>query len=91
MAANIREEFRRFQRRKQLQFHPQPSSGDSSDMEAPSSPSNQPASSTPLSHSSSGKEKLDKPLFTFKQVEYSLMKRKELAYIDRSSSGWHDL
>lgn len=68
MAANIREEFRRFQRRKQLQFHPQPSSGDSSDMEAPSSPSNQPASSTPLSHSSSGKEKLDKPLFTFKQV-----------------------
>lgn len=69
MAANIREEIRRLQRRKQLQFHSQASGGDSSDMEAPSSPSGPPASSTtPFSHTSSGKEKLEKPLFTFRQV-----------------------
>ncbi|GAB1868734.1 hypothetical protein CAJAP_09813 [Camponotus japonicus] len=63
MAANIREEIRRLQRRKQLHFHPQTNSGDSSDMEGPSSPSG--SSSTPFSHSSNGKEK---PLFTFRQV-----------------------
>ncbi|XP_014473994.1 PREDICTED: akirin-2 [Dinoponera quadriceps] len=69
MAANIREEIRRMQRRKQLQFHPQTNSGDSSDTEAPSSPLTSAASSTtPFSHSSSGKEKLEKPLFTFRQV-----------------------
>lgn len=65
MAANIREEIRRLQRRKQLHFHPQTNGGDSSDMEGPSSPSG--SSSTPFSHSSSGKEK---PLFTFRQVEF---------------------
>ncbi|XP_012216183.1 akirin-2 [Linepithema humile] len=66
MAANIREEIRRLHRRKQLHFHPQTSGGDSSDMEGPSSPSSPSASSsTPFSHSSSGKEK---PLFTFRQV-----------------------
>lgn len=70
MAANIREEIRRMQRRKQLKFHPQTSSGDSSDTEAPSSPSTSAVSSTtPFSHSSSGKEKFEKPLFTFRQVE----------------------
>ncbi|XP_070163716.1 akirin-2 [Polyergus mexicanus] len=62
MAANIREEIRRLQRRKQLHFHPQTNGGDSSDMEGPSSPG---SSLTPFSHSSSGKEK---PLFTFRQV-----------------------
>lgn len=64
MAANIREEIRRLQRRKQLHFHPQTNGGDSSDMEGPSSPG---SSLTPFSHSSSGKEK---PLFTFRQVEF---------------------
>lgn len=63
MAANIREEIRRLQRRKQLHFHPQTNGGDSSDMEGPSSPSG--PTSTPFSHNFSGKEK---PLFTFKQV-----------------------
>lgn len=67
MAANIREEIRRLQRRKQLHFHPQTSSGDSSDMEGPSSPSGPSGSSlTPFSHNTSGKEK---PLFTFRQVK----------------------
>ncbi|XP_020284865.1 akirin-2 [Pseudomyrmex gracilis] len=62
MAAKVRDELRRLQRRKQLQF---PAS-DSSDMEGPSSPSSPSASSsTPFSHNSSGKEK---PLFTFRQV-----------------------
>ncbi|XP_032671024.1 akirin-2 isoform X2 [Odontomachus brunneus] len=64
MAANIREEIRRMQRRKQLQYHSQTSSGDSSDTEAPSAAS----STTPFSHNSSGKEKFEKPLFTFRQV-----------------------
>ncbi|XP_011634258.2 akirin-2 [Pogonomyrmex barbatus] len=64
MAANIREEIRRLQRRKQLHF--QSNSGDSSDMEGPSSPSGPSgSSSTTISHNSSGKEK---PLFTFRQV-----------------------
>jgi len=67
MAANIREEIRRLQRRKQLHFQPQTNSGDSSDMEGPSSPSGPSgSSSTPFSHNTSGKEK---PLFTFRQVE----------------------
>ncbi|KAG5334528.1 AKIRN protein, partial [Acromyrmex charruanus] len=66
MAANIREEIRRLQRRKQLHFQPQTNSGDSSDMEGPSSPSGPSGSSlTLLSHNTSGKEK---PLFTFRQV-----------------------
>ncbi|XP_077264091.1 akirin [Temnothorax americanus] len=66
MAANIREEIRRLQRRKQLHFHPQTNSGDSSDMEGPSSPSGPSGSSLTLfSHNTSGKEK---PLFTFRQV-----------------------
>lgn len=69
MAAKVRDELRRLQRRKQLQF---PAS-DSSDMEGPSSPSSPSAStSTPFSHNSSGKEK---PLFTFRQV-ISPMKKK---------------
>lgn len=72
MAANIREEIRRMQRRKQLQFHPQTNSGDPSDIEAPSSPSISAASSiTPFNHSSSSKEKFETPLFTFRQVEYN--------------------
>ncbi|XP_011135160.1 akirin-2 [Harpegnathos saltator] len=65
MAANIREEICRMQRRKQLKF-PQANSGDSSDTEAPSTSAA--SSATPFSHSSSGKEKLEKPLFTFRQV-----------------------
>lgn len=67
MAANIREEIRRLQRRKQLHFQPQTNSGDSSDMEGPSSPSGPSGSSLTLfSHNTSGKEK---PLFTFRQVK----------------------
>jgi len=69
MAANIREEIRRLQRRKQLHFQPQTNSGDSSDMEGPSSPSGPSGSSLTLfSHNTSGKEK---PLFTFRQVNSS--------------------
>ncbi|XP_015591813.1 akirin-2 [Cephus cinctus] len=66
MAANIREEIRRLHRRKQLHFNPQTSSGDSSDMEGPASPSSPSAcSSNAYSYNPSGKEK---PLFTFRQV-----------------------
>lgn len=66
MAANIREEIRRLQRRKQLHFNPQNNGGDLSDMEGPASPSN-PAScsSNTYNYSSTSKEK---PLFTFRQV-----------------------
>ncbi|XP_058803054.1 akirin-2 [Phymastichus coffea] len=59
MAANIREEIRRLQRRRQLHFISQ---SDSSDMEGPVSPSSPSCSNA---HNSSSK---DKPLFTFKQV-----------------------
>ncbi|XP_066601219.1 akirin-2 [Prorops nasuta] len=67
MAANIREEIRRLHRRKQLHFNPQNgSSGDSSDMEGPASPSASTAcGSNSHSYNPSAKEK---PLFTFRQV-----------------------
>jgi len=64
MAASIKEEICRLQRRKQLHFQQQTGNSDSSDMESPSSPSS-PSASSAFSHSPSGKEK---PLFTFRQV-----------------------
>jgi len=66
MAASIKEEICRLQRRKQLHFQQQTGNSDSSDMESPSSPSS-PSASSAFSHSSSGKEK---PLFTFRQVTF---------------------
>lgn len=63
MAANLREEIRRLNKRKQLSFNSQ---SDSSDMDAPNSPSSPSFSSSSNYHSNpSAKEK---PLFTFKQV-----------------------
>ena len=65
MAANLKEEIRRLQRRRQLVFNSH-SNGDSSDMEGPSSPSSPSAcGSAPYSYNPSNKEK---PLFTFRQV-----------------------
>lgn len=67
MAASIREEIRRLQRRKQLNFYPghdcsnQESSSDGA-MESPGSPT---TSSFATTYSQSSKEK---PLFTFRQV-----------------------
>lgn len=71
MAASIREEIRRLQRRKQLNFYPghdcsnQESSSDGA-MESPGSPT---TSSFATTYSQSSKEK---PLFTFRQVIYLL-------------------
>ncbi|KAH0953918.1 hypothetical protein HN011_004256 [Eciton burchellii] len=64
MAASIKEEICRLQRRKQLHFQQQTGNSDSSDMESLSNPSS-PSASSAFSHSPSGKEK---PLFTFRQV-----------------------
>jgi hypothetical protein len=66
MAASIKEEICRLQRRKQLHFQQQTGNSDSSDMESLSNPSS-PSASSAFSHSPSGKEK---PLFTFRQVKF---------------------
>ncbi|XP_014219111.1 akirin-2 [Copidosoma floridanum] len=62
MAANLREEIRRLNKRKQLTFTSQ---SDSSDMETPNSPSSPSCSSSNYNSNSCTKEK---PLFTFRQV-----------------------
>ena len=67
MAANIREEIRRLHRRKQLHYNQQASGGESSDIEAPASPSNLSVASGSNIYSTNPSAK-EKPLFTFRQV-----------------------